>query len=269
MNASRTVKALRLGRAAAFLVLGAPVQRLGAQEAASESGRQIAERAIAQLKGYGDVAAEITIVLKARRGDARTWTVRLLSLEQPGVERTIVVFERPRDVRGTALLTATRPGRENEQWLYLPAVGRVKRIASQGRSSSFMGTEFSYEDVAPDDAARYRYGETRADTLDGVPVTAVERFPQDPGSAYGRQLLWVDGDDRPIRIDYFDRAGSQVKTLHYRGYRLRAGRFWRADEMEMVNHKTLASTTLLWTAYRFGAGLRASDFEPDALGRTP
>jgi hypothetical protein len=178
-----------------------------------------------------------------------------------------VVFEEPRDVRGTALLTIAAPGRDDEQWLYLPAVGRVKRIASQSRSGAFMGTEFSYEDIAADDAANYRYGALRDDTLDGVPVTVIERYPLNAASSYRRQVLWIDRDDRLLRIDYYDRTDAPLKTLSFRGYRLRAGRFWRPDEMEMVNHQTLASTTLRWNTYRFGAGLSARDFEPAALDR--
>ncbi len=259
---------LRLAACAAALSLGPVARSLLAQASTPvEPGREIGERAIRQLKGYGDLEADVTIVLKARRGDARTWMVRLLSLERPsGAERTIVVFEEPRDVRGTALLTATAPGRTDEQWLYLPAVGRVKRIASQNRSGAFMGTEFSYEDIAADDAGKYRYGEVRDDTLDGAQVLVIERYPLDPVSSYRRELLWLDREYRPLRMDYYDRSDALLKTLHFRGYQLRAGRFWRPDEMEMVNHKTLASTTLRWTAFRFGAGLRASDFEAAALG---
>lgn len=262
----------KLATCAALLTLCVTARPVVAQTPAApatpaQRGRDIALRANRQLKGYGDAEADVTIVLKTRRGDPRVWSVRLLSLERPSGERTIVVFEEPRDVRGTALLTIAASGRDDEQWLYLPAIGRVKRIASQNRSGAFMGTEFSYEDIAADDAEKYRYGAVREDTLDGVPVTVVERYPLDAASSYRRQLLWIDRDYRPLRIDYYDRSDAPLKTLSFRGYRLRAGRFWRPDEMEMVNHQTLASTTLRWNTYRFGVGLSARDFEPAALDR--
>lgn len=250
-----------------------PIAQPAAAQTHDDRGRESAERADRHLRGYGDLAADVTITLETRGGTARTWRVRLLSLEAGGAgggEKTIVVFQEPRDVRGTALLTVTAPGSDDEQWLYLPAVGRLKRIASHNRASSFMGTEFSYEDIATQPLDKYRFRYLRDDTLSGVATSVVERYPVDTASSYSRQVLWLDRDHhRPLRVDFYDRADALLKTLHFRGYQLHAGRFWRAGEMEMVNHRTQASTMLRWNEYRFGTGLRDRDFEPVALNRVP
>ncbi|KPK57901.1 MAG: hypothetical protein AMS21_11025, partial [Gemmatimonas sp. SG8_38_2] len=112
-----------------------------------DTGRDIAVEADRRARGYHDFTARLTMVLRNRDGKEKTRELRVMGLETADGDRTLVVFDFPRDLQGTALLTISRIGESDDQWLYLPALKRVKRIAASNQSGSFMGSEFAYEDI--------------------------------------------------------------------------------------------------------------------------
>ena len=232
-------------------------------------GHEVAAEASRRATGFGDVSATLRMIVRGGRGDERVRELTIATMEVDGAgERTLVRFEAPRDLRGTALLTVNHGDGSSDQWLYLPALRRTKRIAGATRSGSFMGSEFSYEDISAMELDRYTYRLVETDTVDGMPAWVVERRPKDASSQYRRQLVWFDQREyRVLRIDFYDRHDMRLKTLSLRNYQRYADRFWRPDEMEMVNHQTRASTLLQWSNHVFGAGLRFRDFEPNRLNR--
>jgi outer membrane lipoprotein-sorting protein len=242
---------------------------LGARQAPEDPGRIIAQEANERAAGYGDMSAAVTMILRNGRGGERSRSLAVKTLEAAGGgERTLIVFERPRDLRGTAILTHSHPDRRNDQWIYLPAMRRVKRIAGSRQSESFMGSEFAYGDIGVMAIAHYTYRLLGEETLDGFDAFKVERRPLDADSPYHRQIVWIDRDEyRVLRIDYYDDDDALLKSLHLRGFRLYANRYWRPEEMEMINHQTGASTLLLWSDYVYGAGLSERELDPNALRR--
>ena len=232
-----------------------------------ERGFAIAREAAQRDTGYHDFAAQLTVVLRNRNGDERTRVMRIRRLEVDGDgDKTILIFDRPRDLQGTALLTVAHTAGSDDQWLYLPALRRVKRIASNNQSKSFMGTEFTYEDIGSQEVEKYTYRYVRDDTLEATETFVVERYPVDPHSGYARQLVWYDQlEYRILRIDFYDRNDELLKTLSLRGYQLYAGEYWRPDETHMINHQTGKSTTIIWRDYRFGTGLSDRDFDRNML----
>ena len=232
-------------------------------------GRAIAAEANRRATGFGDFSAELRMVIRGKEGDERTRELMIRTLNHgDGEERTVVRFHAPRDLRRTALLSVTHTDGSSDQWLYLPALQRVNRIVGAGRTGSFMGSEFAYEDVGAMGVDQYTYRLVGTETLDGLLVWVVERRPKDSASQYLRQVVWYDQEQyRVLRIDYFDRRDALLKTLRLRGFRQYQTRFWRPDEMEMINHQTGASTILTWQKYVFGIGLTARDFEPGRLDR--
>ncbi len=159
-------------------------------------------------------------------------------------------------------------GSDNEQWLYLPALRRTKRISASGRSSPFMGSEFAYEDLAPTFPGEYEYSFVEEEDLDGTPTYVVERYPRYGGTGYSRQRLWIDRDEyRVLRVDSWDLRDRPLKTLTLDGYQLFLDRVWKPGEALMVNHRTAETTRLRWHEYRFQTGLTESDFSRAALGR--
>lgn len=209
------------------------------------------------------------MVLRTRDGRERLREMRVSGLAMSGDgDRTLIVLDSPRDLQGTALLTFSHRQGGDDQWLYLPSLKRVKRIAAGNRTGSFMGSEFAYEDVSSQEVDKFTYRYVGDEALDAVNVFVVERYPVDSSSGYSRQTVWVDqAEYRPLRIDYYDKNGELLKTLRFAGYQHIAGAYWRADQMTMTNHRTGRTTTLSWSDYAFDTGLAERDFSPNGLAR--
>lgn len=232
-----------------------------------ERGRTIAETARNRHAGFGDSSARLRMTLRNRRGQTSERTLRLYALEQEGDRvLSLHLFDTPGDVRGTVLLTHARPG-GGEQWIYLPAAGRVTRIAARSRNASFMGSEFAYEDLDDPVPADHTYTWLRDETWQGIPCHVIQReAPPGLHSGYSRQEIWLDQEHYLIRCaTYYDRRGALLKTLTMNRYQLFQDRFWRAQEMRMENHQTGSITQLDWSDLEFNSGLTPAGFDPRRL----
>ena len=241
-----------------------------AAETPEEKGLAIAREADRHDSGFGDYTADLRMVLRNRQGQesVRQIRIRVLEVEDDG-DKSLLLFDTPRDVKGTAFLSYSHRTGDDEQWLYLPALKRVKRISSRNKSGSFMGSEFSYEDIASQEVEKYTYTWLRDESYDGKECFVSERFPVDKkNSGYSRQVSWMDKEEyRPLKVEYYDRKNDLLKTLTITGYRQYLGRFWRAGEMYMVNHQSGKSTILYWSEYQFRVGLTDNDFNQNSLKR--
>ncbi len=236
-------------------------------ETAEEKGLAIATDADRRLDGFGDYSATLTMTLRAKNGQEVVRELRMKTMEVPGDgDKSLTLFDEPRDVRGTALLTHAHKTADDDIWLYLPALKRVKRIAGNNKSGPFMGSEFAFEDFGVQELEKYTYKYLREDQLDGQPCHVVERVPIEKTSGYSRQEVWFDQQElRTLRMDLFNKGGSHLKTLHARDYQQHLDQFWFPDVYEMVNHDTGRSTVLLFSNYRFREGATDRDFDQNAL----
>ena len=126
----RTIATSGIVTLLAFL---AAASAAGQEDEAAIRGREIAAEVDRRDRGFGDYRARMEMILHDREGDETHRELQVSVLEVAGgVEKSLIFFESPRDIRGTALLTYSHPDRENEQWLYLPALRRTKRIAATG-----------------------------------------------------------------------------------------------------------------------------------------
>jgi outer membrane lipoprotein-sorting protein len=236
----------------------------------TQQGLAIAQEGNRRYRGYVDFKANLVMVLRNSRGQESRRAMRIQGLEVAGDgDKSLCLFDSPADIKGTALLTYTHKTGDDDQWLYLPALKRVKRIASSNKSGSFVGSEFAYEDIASQELEKYTYRTLRDETLDGNDCFVIERLPVDrKNSGYSRQVVWIDkAEYRTLKIEHFDRRNALLKTLTVSGYQKYTDRFWRPERMTMVNTQTGKSTELIWSDYRFGTGLKDSDFLKDNLER--
>jgi len=219
--------------------------------------------------GFDNSKAAASMILRNRQGATSKRSMRILRLEQKNDgDKTLVVFDDPRDVKGTALLTYTHRKGSDDQWLYLPAMRRVKRISSSNRSGSFVGSEFSFEDLLSEELAKYTYRYIREETVAGHRCHVVERYPAYKNSGYTKQVLWMDKSEyRLWKIEFYDRKRSKIKTLTYSGYKQYLQRFWRASKFTMVNHQNGKSTEIRFKQWSFRTGLTDRDFDQRSLQR--
>ena len=243
---------------------------LSAAQSPEEKGLALVQEADRRYSGYGDFTARFRMILRNKQGQVseRELRVRTLEIPQEGT-RSLCIFDSPADVKGTVLLTHTHEHQADDQWLYLPALERVRRIAAQNKSGSFMGSEFSYEDFATQVIEKYSYQWLRDETYADQACHVIERRPLDKkNSGYLRQVVWMDQEHlRMLKVDYYDRKDSLLKTLTVKDYRKYEDRFWRPGGMDMVNHQTGKSSELLWSDYAFRTGLSESEFNQQNLTR--
>ncbi|GMQ91513.1 MAG: outer membrane lipoprotein-sorting protein [Gammaproteobacteria bacterium] len=232
-------------------------------------GLAIAKEADRRDTGWGDQQADMQMILRNRRGQESRRAIRTRTLEVQGDgDKGLTIFDTPYDIKGTAFLSFTHAIRPDDQWLYLPALKRVKRIASSNKSGPFMGSEFAYEDLTSQEVAKYTYKWLRDKKLDGRDAFVIERYPAYKYSGYTRQVVWVDKIIyQPLKIVYYDRKNVALKTLTFHDYKQYLNKYWRADRMEMVNHQTGKSTTLVWKNYRLKTGLTSRNFNRNSLKR--
>ena len=179
-----------------------------------------------------------------------------------------MVFDSPRDIKGTGLLSHTKILEPDDQWLYLPALKRVKRISSANKSGPFVGSEFAYEDLLAQEVEKYDYKYLKDEKVNDLDCYSVERIPLYKNSGYTKQVVWWDkAEYRVQKVDFYDRKGSLLKTLTYKGYKKYAEKFWRPDAMTMVNHQNGKRTDLAFSNWELNAGLTESAFTPAKLKR--
>ena len=242
---------------------------LATAETAEEKGLAIAQEADRRDTGWQDQTASLEMILRNRHGQESKRQIRSKTKEVDGDgDKALSIFDTPSDVKGTAFLSFTHALEADEQWLYLPALKRVKRISSNNKSGPFMGSEFSYEDLSSQEVQKYTYKYLRDEKVDGRDCFVVERVPAYAHSGYTRLVTWLDKEMyRPLKIEFYDRKKALLKTLTYDGYKQYEGAFWRPDHMSVVNHQTNKSTELFWKDYHFKTGLTDRDFDRNSLKR--
>ncbi len=238
-------------------------------QSAAEKGLQIAKKAREADRGFENYTAELGMTLRNRQGQESRRALRIKVLEVRGDGNKIVfVFDNPKDVKGTAFLIHGHIQKADDQWLYLPALKRVKRISSSKRSGSFMASEFAYEDLTTPEVEKYTYKYLRDEPCGNLTCTVIEMKPTEKGSGYSRQVAWHDTSESRIwKMEYYDRKNTHLKTLTYRGYEQFLGKFWRAADLKMVNHVTGKSTDLSWSSFKFKTQLSERDFTQTGLRR--
>lgn len=234
-----------------------------------DRGIAIVKEAHQRDSGWGDSISDFTMILRNKHGHEVMRQLRTWVLEGKGDgDKSLIVFDDPKDVKGVAVLTYSHGENADDQWLYLPALKRVKRIAAKNRSGPFMGSEFAYNDLGSQELERYTYRFEREDTLNGIDCNVVERLPVVNKSGYARQLVWYDKEHyRLQQVEYYNRKNTLIKTLTATMYEQYNDKYWRAQVLQMENHQSGKSTEVKRGAFKFGNGLSERDFDPNSLAR--
>lgn len=265
--ASLSLLSLGTGAAAAQGTDAAAPQALSE---AAQKGFGIAARSDRSDAGFGDSQVDATMILRNKAGQETTREFSFSTLEKENEDvgdKSLIVFQTPRDVEGTALLSHAKILEADDQWLYLPALKRVKRIASTNKSGAFVGSEFAFEDFTLTELNKFSYEYIGEEALDGSAMDVVDRIPLYEKSGYTKQRAWVDQEVFQTRkLEFYDRKGALLKTLTLGDYRNYDG-IWRAHELSMVNHQTGKETVLSYGEFTFKSGLDANDFQQAVLTR--
>jgi len=191
--------------------------------------------------------ADTTMVLINDRGQKRerknTTTIKL----QPnGVDSMFLVrFSAPADIKGTGFLQIEHSEGDDDQWIYLPALKKSRRLVANNKKDSFVGSDFSYGDISLPKVDLYKHALVRSETIDGVDCYVIESIPANDtvkaNSGYSRKLSWIRTDNFfEQKVEYHDLGGQLLKTQKVDGIvkvDVEKGR-WFARHREMINHQT-------------------------------
>jgi len=253
------------------LLLAVPFMTVAVAGTTDKRGFEIAARSDRSDRGFTDSVVDLKMVLRNKAGKESTRRLRISTLEvqdERTGDKSLILFDAPADIEGTALLSHARILEPDDQWLYLPALKRVKRISSVNKSGPFVGSEFAFEDFTALELNKYEYRFVREEDCGGLTCDVIERTPRYEHSGYTRQLAWVDRKVFQIRkVEFYDRRGDLLKTLVLDEYRQYDGAYWRPHRLAMVNHKTGKQTDLVYSDYSFKTGLAERDFVKSVLKR--
>lgn len=240
------------------------------QTLSANKGLEIAIKSDKNFDGYEDSSSEMTMELISKKGDVVTRKLKFKRLEVPGDgDKSLAVFESPRDVKGVAILSFAHKTEPDDQWLYLPALKRVKRIASKNKSGPFLGSEFSFEDFSFQEVEKYEYQYIRDEEYQGMLCHVIERIPLDPYSGYTKQTVWIDTEDFLIRkIHHFDRKSFHLKTQLFLDYEIYDGAYWQPHRVVMNNNQNGKSSILSFKEVKYKNGLTDRDFSQNSLKRS-
>jgi len=155
------------------------------------------------------------------------------------------ILRNPAEQRGTGLLmlTYSDPKKDDDRWLYLPALKKVRRIAGESKNEYFMGTDFTYDDMGGRGIDQDTHKLLGEETIDGVKCYKIESIPVDKNDMYSKKIGWVIPDKWVhLKVDFYDRKGQLIKTLKAEDIRNVSG-VWMQFNLEMTNfsanHKTV------------------------------
>lgn len=239
------------------------------------SGDEIAQKINARDEGEA-VARSLTMEMIDRRGKKRVRETRAFRKYYGEEKRTVIFYLTPKNVKDTAFLTWDYPEaeRDDDQWLYLPAMRKVRRISASDRGDYFLGTDLTYEDikletrVAIEDYTRKTIGE---DEVDGHHCYVVENTPVDEATArelgYAKVEQCVDDEIWMVRRSKFwDVRGNPLKTSYFRDIRKVQG-IWTQHRIEVENHKTRHKSVFTFGDIDYASGVDDKLFTNTALKR--
>lgn len=246
-----------------LLGLSAPVA------AAADTGDLIMAAVDAHEEGYIDFRSNVTMVLENANGEKKVRQLRISSVElTPLGDHRKFIFDNPKDIKGTAVLIHSNVVVDDKQWIFLPAFKRVKRISSNNKSTPFLGSEFSYEDLASQEQEKYKNTRLDVAEVDGLLCHIVERIPLYQNSAYKFIRVYVDEQHSRFRkIEYFDLDGELIKTQSLYDYNVYQNRYHLPGTTKMTNHQTGKTTTLKWNDIQLNTKLSSKDFTVASLKR--
>ncbi len=221
------------------------------QSEAEKKGLEIYTKQYLIDEGWKSMSTTMEMELIDATGRKSTRTVKKDSLEEIGEpDKTLGIFVSPTDIKGTVMLTFEHPTGSDSQWLYMPSIKRTKKINAKNKSGSFVGSEFSWEDISTTELTKFRYKYVGEDAKYWI----VERVPTYEFSGYSKETTYVNKQNyQTEKIEFFDKKGDMLKTLTLTEWREYAGRYWRALHFDMKNVQNNKQTVLRLSNYELGS----------------
>ncbi len=209
-------------------------------------------------------AVSMTLVDKNGKSDVRM--IEEFGKKDGDLSSTVMVFKSPASVKNTRFLKQENDGSADDKWIYLPALKRVRRIASSDGSKSFMGTDFTYDDMESRDVERDNHTLLREESINGEDCYVVRGEAKDSSdSQYSYRVSWIRKDNFvPVKVELFDKSQELIKIMTVRNLQNIDG-FWTPMDVVMENVQTKHKTELSIKKIEFDKGVNPKVFSQSFL----
>ena len=244
-----------------------------AANADSLSASQIMERSDISAK-VADATSEMTMTLTNSAGDQRVRKLVMMTKLKPNEidNMRVLRFLSPADIRGTVTLLVEKSGQDDDMWIYLPALKKVRRLVSDNKRDSFVGSDMTFGDIIGHKPSEWNHTLIRPDTLDGKPVYVIESAPKDAQvksrTGYSKRQSWIDQQNFvSLKTDYWDDVGKPLKSIHVSDVREAdaSRKKWQFMHVEATNQQSGHKTVLHFDSYRANQGITEDTFTPRYL----
>ncbi len=216
-----------------------------------------------------EMEANLTMILINSRGNKRVREIKQYIKDFGDVEKRIMFFLKPADVRNTSFMNWSYddPNKDDDQWIYLPALKKVKRISSDSKGDYFMGSDFTYDDLGDRKPQEDNHKILREEVLDGEQCYVIESTPKDEDYMYSRTVTWIVKDKWiGLKKEFYDEDGEYLKTLRIKKYENIKG-FWIITETEMHNVQKDHTTIMKLSNIKIDEGIPANIFTERMMRR--
>ncbi len=224
------------------------------------TGRDIVEKAY-NLPSGKDKTSILTMTLINSNGSTRVRKIKQFTKDLGSVEKSIMFFLSPADVKNTSFMNWSYDNdKPDDQWIYLPALKKVKRISSDSKSDYFMGSDFTYDDLGDRKLDADVHKLLREETVDGIACYVVESVPKDEDYIYSKTITWIRKENFVgLKKDFYDEDGELLKTLSIKEVKHISG-IWVITHSEMHNVQKNHTTIMKLTDVKINTGVPASMF---------
>jgi hypothetical protein len=237
-------------------------------QAKAETGRDIMLKVDNRPNGK-DRKIVMTMTLINKRNRTRIRSMLLYSRDYGKDTKSVFSFLKPADVKGTGFLVwgYDSIGRDDDRWLYLPALKKVRRISGKSKNDYFMGSDLTYDDMGNRSVDEDTHTLLSEDVVDGHPCWTIQSVPKNKSYMYSKVISVIRKDAlMPVKVDFFDRQGHLLKTLERSAIRKHQG-FWTAFHTVVKNVQDKHQTVLTIGSVKYNSGLRSSLFRVSTLMR--
>ncbi|MEX2371356.1 MAG: outer membrane lipoprotein-sorting protein [Bacteroidales bacterium] len=227
---------------------------------AQPDGKEIMEKVYHAPSG-DDMQGELSMTLINRQGEQRVRELSQYVKNTPGADKKIMFFRTPADVKGTSFMNwSYTNGKDDDQWIYLPALNRTKRISSDGKGDYFMGSDFTYDDLGDRHPDEDSHQLLREEIVQGKACYVVESKPKEEDYMYSKIISWIMKDNLiGLKREFYDENGDLLKTLTIHEYDQVDG-YWTILRTEMKNVQKNHKTVMEFTNVQFNQGIPDSRF---------
>ncbi len=239
--------------------------------AQTPSGEEIIQKELTNFYQAGkDFQAKVAMRLVNAQGSQRERAMNMwrVNVGSGGDQRYLITFDAPADVRGMGFLVWKYAKKEDDRWLYFPALKAVKRVAADDKRSSFVGSDFTYEDISGRDLDEEQHQLLKQENIGDRQAYVVESKPKTAAS-YARRVSWVDKERwLPLKEEYFDTEGKLQRTFKADKVEEIGGR-WTVSARSMINGLTGHRTEVVFKSIRYDVGLSDELFSERSLRNPP